>query len=233
MAIEWLPQYLATDSEINPSVPEFRIDATSFRNSPPVRLLTVAEVGREIQYLETPVDRRTFPVGPLGGKINPHSGEMSEEDQTFIKGVCQGFRERGIDCPNCFERELFGRLGMTDADATKVDKLSINTADVITVLPDASISNGTWQEFIYGSAIGKSFIFTFRKEDPEPEFQGKVRQWVANTKSRSRIVFVTFGSLDDLFEQINQVWDLLVDREKAKLNGHITMPDESRNNRAI
>lgn len=220
MAIEWLLQYLPADPAINPSAPEFWIDATSFRNSPPKGILTAEEVELEIQYLNTPVKRRTFPVGPLGRKINPLSGEMNEEDQVFINGVCQRFRERGIDCPNCFEREQFGRLGMQDQDATNVDKLSIDTSDVITVLPDASLSNGTWQEFIYGSAIGKGFIFTFRKENPELEFQAKVRQWAANTKNRSRIVFITFDNLDDLFEQIDQVWDLLVDREEAQLNDH-------------
>lgn len=220
MAIEWLPQYSPIDSAINSTSAEIWIDAASFRNSPPERLLTVDEVDLEIQRLKTPVERRTFPVGPLGRKINPISGAMNEEDQVFIKSVCQRFRERRIDCPNCFERELFGRVGMRDEDATKVDRLSIDTSDVITVLPDASISNGTWQEFIYGNATGKSFIFTFRRENPELEFQEKVKQWARYNKSRSRIVFVTFDSLDDLFEQIDQIWDLLVDRKEAKLNGH-------------
>lgn len=221
MAIEWLPQYSPiTDSAINPPVVEFWIDATTFRNSPPVRVLTKKEVESVIQYLKTPVTRRTFPIGPLGRKIDPLSGEMSKEDKLFINGLCQRFRERGIDCPNCFEREQFGRLGMQDADATNVDKLSIDTSDVITVLPDASISNGTWQEFVYGNTLGRSFIFAFRRENPELEFQAKVKEWTVHTKSRSRIVFVSFDNLDDLFEQIDQVWDLLVDREEAKLNGH-------------
>lgn len=217
MAIEWI-QNKSPHPVINPGVCEFRIDASTTRGAPPGRLLTEEEIACELKRIQTPVERRTFLIGPFGRKIDPTLGRMRDEDIGFIEAMHRFYEGLGIDTHSCFRREDYGRLGIRNEHAEVIDKLLIDTSHVLTALPGASMSNGTWTEIRYGTAIGKNFLFTFRENDPEVVFQRKVKDLLATTGSASRVAFVTFGNHDELFGYIREAWPLLAIGDN-KLNG--------------
>lgn len=208
MAIEWI-QYPKPHKIIIPK-PVFGIDASTTRNCPPERYLTLVEYNQEMDRIDTPAELRSFMAGPMGGKIDPVLGRMPDIDIEFISAFDGFLTEMGVDVHSCFKREEFGRIGISNKYATAIDRLLLETSHWMTVLPDSTNSHGTRNEVRYGTAIGKPFLFTFRKRGPELEFQKWVRELVEDTCSSSGIVFVTFDSITDLSKQVRRVLPILV-----------------------
>lgn len=131
---------------------------------------------------------------------------MPDEDVYLIEALHQFYEGLGVDTYSSFKRENYGQIGITGEDATFLDKLAIYTSHVLTVLPGASKSPGTWEEIRYGGAFGKNFLFLFDAKDPEEEFQETLRTIIANISTRPFLVFIKFKSLFDLFKQAKEVW---------------------------
>lgn len=205
MGIEWVRYSRSLAFAAGPAAENFRIDA-NLRQKPPELFLSPEQVKEEAASLLTkPPWRRTFLIGPFTGKIDSVSGVLRDNDRELVEATHQFYEELGVECYSSFKREDYGRKGIRDEDATLLDMLAIRTSHVLTVLPDSSQSNGVWEEIRYGGSLRKSFLFLFRRRQ-EVEFKRSLRSLIANLSTHPFLVFITFDSLPELFDNMNKVW---------------------------
>ncbi|TSC86620.1 MAG: hypothetical protein G01um10147_832 [Microgenomates group bacterium Gr01-1014_7] len=115
-----------------------------------------------------------------------------------------------------FIRERYGTVGITSEQATVLDKLALDTSHFLTVLPDASNSNGTWKEIIYGTQKGTELVCLFKENNPEMEFRERIIGAAVVRGAKSEITFVTFKTQSDLIPQLEEVVSELVGRKIAQ-----------------
>lgn len=215
MSIELLSYNASIAFGAGPAAENFRIDPV-YGAKQPERFLTPIEIASERNaLLRKPPLRRTFLVGSFSNRIDPATGMIMQQDREFIEGLHQLHERQGIECYSSFKRERYGRLGITDADATALDKLAILTSHVLTVLPNSSLSHGTWEEIRYGGAVKRSFLFLFREEISEFPFQQEIRSIIANLSVHPIIMFLSFRNNADLQEQLAEVWNPIVHLETS------------------
>lgn len=180
-------------------------------------MLTTEELFQERHRLLTrPKYKRTFLIGPFTSLLDPLTGVMQEDEIILREAIHKFYEERGVDCYSSFRRECYGSLRIENNDATLLDKLTITTSHVLTVLPGSSKSTGSWEEIRYGGALGRSFLFLFRNDSPETEFQQTLRRIVANFTTRPYLAFITYDNFQDLFEQMEEVWKPLLKKRIPK-----------------
>ncbi len=171
MPAELLPYNSAITIASVPAAENFRIDVVYGAKSPE-RFFTPQEIASEREILLTkPPRRRTFLIGSFSSRIDPTTGVIRDDDKELIETIHDWYEQQKIECYSSFKREQFGKIGISNTDATALDKLAASTSHVLTVLPGSSISAGTWEEIRYGGANGRSFLFLFKGRDSEPEFQ--------------------------------------------------------------
>lgn len=214
MAIEWVQFNSAVAFAAGPAAENFRIDVDS-RIKSPGSILSSEDIEAQTKLLLVkPEHKRTFLMGPFTSKIDPALGKMRDEDIELIEAVHRFYEESlRVDCYSSFRRECYGQVGIGDDHATFLDKLAIETSHILTVLPGSSKSDGTWEEIRYGGALGRAFLFLFRQDQPEEEFQQHLRTKIANLSTHPFLVFVTFRSLEDMFEQMRESWQYALANE--------------------
>ncbi len=170
--------------------------------------LSEESVRLQSTYLEAPKTmRRTFVLGPMTGLLVPSLGRLPDERISLIYSVHNFFDRMGIDSYSCFLRERMGQIGITSEQATILDKLALDTSDILTVLPDASNSAGTWKEIVYATKTGTALVCLFNKDDLEMGFRTRIIESAAVHAGGSELTFVTFGTAEELFSGLREVVD--------------------------
>lgn len=207
MPAELLPYNSAIAIAAGPAAENFRIDP-QYTSRLPERFLTSSEITLERDRLLTkPPCKRTFLIGSFSSRIDPETGIILPEDKGFIETIHNWYAQNNVECVSSFQREQYGTFGITNTDATALDKLAISMSHVLTVLPGSSMSPGTWEEIRYGGSLGRSLLFLFRGKNNEKEFQQEIRHIIANLSTHPLIMFLYFNDLPDLEQQLAEVWN--------------------------
>lgn len=158
-------------------------------------------------YLETPKEmRRTFVIGTMTGLLVPELRRLPDYYIALIRSVHGVYDRVGIDSYSCFLREKMGEVGITDEQATVLDKLALETSDFLTVLPGASKSEGTLKEIAHGTKVGIDLVCLLNEDNPEDmEFRTGIMGFAAVHGAKSNLTFITFKKQVDLEEQLEEV----------------------------
>jgi len=195
----------------------FRMDIPARQTPPPFGELTHYHLWWDRELLSKPDPHFSFLIGPFSRLIDPETSMMKAYDIEPILTIRRTYRQIGVTCYNSHTRELYGLYSMSSESATQYDRRGVLRSRMVTVLPQALSSKNTMEEIRYSLTLGKSMIFTFRKEDPEWDFQEEMKDWIAKSPAvRDPIYFVTFDNQEDLSKQLVDIWVPILGRNGNK-----------------
>ncbi len=172
---------------------EFHMDVT-YPVVPSI-FFTEEEFLRDKQRLEAnPGKPRSFVIGTFTAFFDPELRRLPNDYIETIELVHETLNSLGVDTYSCFKREKYGELGISSAHATVLDGLALDTSDVLTMLPGASKSPGTWKEIVHGTKHGKQIVGL----NTEPDFRQRIMESAAVHGATSELTFVNYNSPREL-----------------------------------
>lgn len=171
-------EWVKPRGSLEPVIPQRRLRIDVDTTATYTRYLTSEELQRDfLRLLATDPTSLVFLTGPLTGRRNPETLQLSEGDKQRIRSIEGFFNPRGFLCYHAHGRQDFGRLGITSHAATKLDSTALERAGMIVTLPWASTSPNTRREVDLAVAYGKPLIL-FYEEGQEDTFMKTVMETV-------------------------------------------------------
>ena len=196
--------HLTGNPDLRNGVGEFEMDVTY----PFEQTTFFTDIGFETHkaWLETRSSNpRSFIVGAMTKRLDPGLRRLPDVYANLIESIHKTLEMVGVETYSCFRRERFGTIGITSEHATILDRLALDTSHFLTMLPGASDSGGTWKEIVHATKAGTHIVGLFNEQEPELEFRDRIMEAAAVHGARSSLVFVTFGSHDELVSGLTQV----------------------------
>lgn len=158
-----------------------------------------------------PLGNISFIIGTFTAFYDPKLRRLSDEYRDLIESVHQTLDNVGVSTYSCFRREEYGGKSIRSGYATVLDRLALRRSRFLTMLPGASISEGTWKEINEGVKKGIDLVGLFWEHTPEIEFRQRIMESAAAHGAKSKLIFITSSSQVGLNSHLTEVTkDLLV-----------------------